>query len=121
VLREKSLETKFQAYVVWLILDGKVEEALGLLAEHYRVDVPRIRVGLPKGHRKDTLGCYTAKNKTISVLNSDGLKEPFTVLHEFYHHLRTAAVDRRHRGTERNASAFANEFIGAYRLMATES
>jgi hypothetical protein len=114
------LETRFKAHVVGLILDGKVEEALGLLAEHYRVDVPKIRVGLPKGHRKDTFGCYTPKNETISVLNSDVLKEPFTVLHEFYHHLRSAGVDRRHRGTEKNASGFAREFIEAYNLVAME-
>lgn len=121
MLRLRSLETRFKACIVGLILDGKVEEALELLAKHYRVDVPKIRVGLPKGHRKNTLGCYTVKNETISVLHSDTLKEPFIVLHEFYHHLRTAAVDKRHRGTERNASGFAREFIEAYNLVVTES
>jgi hypothetical protein len=97
-------------------LNGKVEEALELLAKHYRIDVPRVRVGLPKGRRKNTFGCYTAKNETISVLNSDTLKEPFIILHEFYHHLRTA-VDKKHRGTEKNASVFAKEFIKAYKSM----
>jgi hypothetical protein len=70
-------------------------------------------VGLPSRHRKNTLGCYTAKDQTISVLNSDTLKEPSVVLHEFYHHLRTS-IDMKHRGTEKYAGEFAEEFIKAY-------
>jgi len=107
---------KFKALVVWLILNGKVEEALGLLAEHYGVDVPKIRVGLPKGRRRNVFGCYTAKNVTIFVLNSDVLKEPFTVLHEFYHHLRTVG-NAKHKGTERYANEFAKDFIRSYKLL----
>lgn len=109
----ESSEPEFRASVVQLILNGKVEEALGLLAERYNVGSPRIRVGLPSRHRKNTLGCYTAKNRTISVLNSDTLKEPAVVLHEFYHHLRTS-IDKKHRGTEKYAGEFAGEFIEAY-------
>jgi hypothetical protein len=110
---DKSSEPEFRASVVRLILNGKVEEALGLLAERYNVGLPRTRVGLPNRHRKNTLGCYTANNQTISVLNSDTLKEPTVVLHEFYHHLRTS-VDKKHRGTEKYAGEFAEEFIEAY-------
>jgi len=113
------LETEFKALIVWLILNGKTDEALELLAKHYNVNVPKIRVGLPKGHRKNTFGCYTAKNGTISVLNSDMLKEPLVILHEFYHHLRTT-VDRKHKGTEKHAREFAKEFIQAYKLMKTD-
>lgn len=107
------MEQRFKAKVVWLILNGSVEEALRTLAGYYGVDAPRVKVGLPKGRKKNVLGCYTTKDKTISVLNSDVLKEPFIVLHEFYHHLRTAP-DARHRGTERHANEFAGEFIQAY-------
>ncbi|MGB8781203.1 MAG: hypothetical protein WCD81_11230 [Candidatus Bathyarchaeia archaeon] len=110
---EKASDLEFRASVVQLILNGKVEAALGLLAEQYNVDLPRIRVGLPGRHRKNTLGCYTAKNQTITVLNSDTLKEPAVVLHEFYHHLRTS-IDKKHRGTEKYAGEFAMEFIEAY-------
>lgn len=78
--------------------------------------MPKIKVGLPRGHKKKTFGCYTAKDKTISVLNSDVLKEPFVIVHEFYHHVRTTA-DVRHKGTERYANEFANEFIQAYKTM----
>jgi predicted transcriptional regulator with HTH domain len=70
-------------------LNGKVEDALEHLTERYNISSPTIKVGLPNRHRKNTLGCYTAKNQTISVLNSDALKEPMVILHEFYHHLRT--------------------------------
>jgi hypothetical protein len=114
------VERDFRALVVWLILDGKVERALVLLAERYGVGVPGLRVGLPKGRKKKALGCYSAKSGVISVLNSDTLKEPFVVLHEFYHHLRTA-LDGKHRGSERFADVFAREFVEAYRLKMAEA
>jgi len=110
---DKASDLEFRTSIVQLILNGKAEEALGLLAERYNVNLPRIRVGLPSRHRKNTLGCYTAKNKTITVLNSDTLKEPAVVLHEFYHHLRTS-LEKKHKGTEKYAGEFAEEFIEAY-------
>jgi len=106
----KRSETKLQAFVVHLILSGKVEEALEQLAKQYNVSSPRIHVGLPRRHGVKTLGCYTAKNQTIHVSNSDALRNPFIILHEFYHHLRTS-VDKKHRGTEKYASQFARDFI----------
>jgi len=109
------LELEFKALAVRLILDGRAEEALKLLAKHYNVNLPKIKVGLPKGHKRNALGCYTAKNETISVLNSEMLREPSIVLHEFYHHLRTS-VDKKHRGTEKHATKFVEGFIQAYKL-----
>ena len=103
-----------KAIVVGLVLNGEAEKALKLLAEHYGVNVPQIEVGLPRGHSRNSFGCYSAKSKTISVLNSDVLKEPYVILHEFYHHLRTTA-EIKHKGTEKNANKFAEEFIQAYR------
>jgi Zn-dependent peptidase ImmA (M78 family) len=111
------LEQRFKAGVVWLIMNGKTEQAIDLLAKRYGVRMPRIEVGLPKGRKKGTLGCYSAKGKTIRVLNSDTLKEPFVILHEFYHHLRTTA-DAKHRGTEKYANDFAKKFIEAYKSIA---
>jgi hypothetical protein len=102
--------------IVHLIIDQKTEEALVLLAKHYHVAVPQLKVGLPKGHTKNIYGCYTSKNQTISVLSSDFLGNPFVILHEFYHHLRSKSVDRQHKGTERNADRFAGEFLVAYQL-----
>ncbi len=115
-----SEEQRFKAKVVWLIANGQTEKALEQLAEHYKVEVPKLKVGLPKKHRKKALGCYSSQNNTISVLNSDILKEPFTILHEFYHRIRTD-LDLRHRGTEKYADEFAMEFIQAYKAMAIEA
>ena len=111
-----SLDARFKAMIVWLVLNGRAEEALGLLAKHYATTIPSLKVGLPKRHRKDTLGCYEGKNKVISVLNSDKLKDPLVILHEFYHHLRTD-VDLKHKGTEKNANTFAKDFLQAYTVM----
>jgi hypothetical protein len=114
---ETSPETaKFKAHIVWLLLKGRTEDALDQLAEHYKVGTPKIRVGLPKGHRKGILACYTGRNRTISVFNSDILMDPFTILHEFYHHIRIG-LSRVHRGTERNANEFAGSYIESYNLM----
>jgi hypothetical protein len=108
----------FKPTIVLLILNGKTEEALILLSKKYNVKTPSLKVGLPKGHKAVAYGCYTAKTETISVLNSDVLINPFVILHEFYHHIRSKSVDKMHRGTEKNADRFALEFIVAYKLAA---
>jgi Zn-dependent peptidase ImmA (M78 family) len=113
------LQANFKPMVVWLILNGKPEEALVLLAKNYKVNVPKLKVGLPKGRKATAFGVYTSKNETISVLNSDVLVNPFIILHEFYHHLRSRAMDKQHRGTEKNANKFAIEFIKAYEAAGT--
>ena len=112
-------QENFKPLVVWLILNGKPEEALELLAKKYQVKVPDLKVGLPKGHKIKAYGCYTSKDQTISVLNSDVMVNPFVVIHEFYHHLRSKSVDRIHKGTEKNADKFAIDFIEAYKAAAT--
>ncbi len=111
-------QDNFKPLIVWLILNGKPEEAVERLAKHYQVAVPALKVGLPKKHKMKAYGCYSAKNQTISVLNSDVLVNPFVILHEFYHHLRSKAVDRVHRGTEGNADKFALDYIAAYHALA---
>ena len=111
-------QNNFKPLVVWLILNGKPEEALALLAKNYKVNVPELKVGLPKKHKITAFGCYTAKNETISVQNSDVIANPFVILHEFYHHLRSKSVDKMHKGTEKNADKFAMEFIEAYKALA---
>lgn len=113
------MELDFRILVVQLILDGRASEALELLSKHYNVNLPKIRVGLPKRHRKNTLGCYMAKNETIHILDSDALKEPLVILHEFYHHLRTSPAAKRHKGTEKYATMFAKKFIAAYKSTVT--
>jgi hypothetical protein len=112
----RTSEPGFKAFIVHLVLDSKVEQALELLSKEFKVTVPRIQVGLPRTHGS-VYGCYTSRNQTIYVLNSDVLKDPFVILHEFYHHLRTSSVDKKHRGTEKYANVFAKEFIAAYRSL----
>lgn len=107
-----------KSQIVRLILKQDTEEALSELAEYYRVNVPKLRIGLPKGHRRNLLGCYSTKDQTISLLKSDVIGNPFVILHEFYHHMRTS-VDKTHRGTERNADKFATEFIEEYKATLT--
>ncbi len=118
-----SLEkTNFsKAFIVSLILNHQTEQALDLLAREYGVNIPRFKVGLPKRHKKKALGVYQSRNETISVLNSDILGNPFVILHEFYHHLRSKAVDKLHRGTERNADMFATDFLTEYKAAVEHS
>ncbi|MCW3996030.1 MAG: hypothetical protein NWE98_07785 [Candidatus Bathyarchaeota archaeon] len=111
----------FKPAVVWLILNGKTEEALELLAKNYQVNVPKLKVGLPKKHKIKAYGCYSAKTETISVQNSDVLINPFVILHEFYHHMRSRGVDKLHRGTEGNADKFAADFLVQYQLSIKKS
>ena len=113
-------QDNFKPYVVWLILSGKPEQAIDLLAKNYKVTVPDLKVGLPKGHKITAYGCYISKNQTITVQNSDVLINPFVILHEFYHHLRSKSVDRLHKGTERDADKFALDFIMEYQLAAAK-
>jgi len=106
-------ENLFKAKIVQLILIKEPFEAIEALSRHYTIDVPRLKVGMPKGCSKK-VGCYVAKTKTIHVMNQEKLEEPFVILHEFYHHLRTR--DGEHRGTEKHADKFAEEFIEAFKI-----
>jgi hypothetical protein len=107
---------EFKSTVVRLILDKQTEKALELLAGNFQVSIPTLKIGLPKGHHKTAYGCYTNQNETISLLDSDILGNPFVILHEFYHHLRSKGVDRQHKGTEKNADKFAIDFIREYEV-----
>jgi len=104
-------EYLFKARVVQLILMKETVEALKALSQHYRVNVPNLKVGMPKKYSKK-VGCYVSKTKTIHIISREKLEDPFVILHEFYHHLRTQ--DRKHRGTEKYADRFAAEFIEAF-------
>jgi len=107
-------EKFFKAKIVHLILSRSPEEALRLLSQHYGTVTPNLKVGMPKGHKKNP-GCYVAGKKTIYVSGREGLYDPFLILHEFYHHLRI--TDGKHKGTERHADKFARKYIEAHRKM----
>jgi len=111
-------EQVFKAKVVQLILMKETGEALKSLSRHYNVDVPHLKVGMPKKQSKNA-GCYVSKTKTIHVMSREKMEDPFVILHEFYHHLRTQ--DRKHRGTEKHANRFAEEFFEAFQTYARHS
>ena len=111
----------FKPAIVYLILTKQTEQALELLAKNFHVEIPKLKVGLPKGHTRNSYGTYNAANKTICVLDSEIFGNPFVILHEFYHHLRSKSVDKQHKGTEKNADKFALEFIKAYQEAATKA
>ncbi len=84
-----------------------------MLCDHYRVELPKLGVGVVKGRSKGVLAVYSPNRKEILAARREYLYDPFTMLHEFYHHLRQFAGQ--HRGTEKNADRFAEDFIAAYR------
>jgi hypothetical protein len=106
---------QFKALVVAAILDSNPERALDMLCGHYNVDKPKLGVGVISGRSKGVLAVYSAKRKEILAINSQYLFDPFTILHEFYHHLRY--FDSKHRGTERYADRFAKDYILAYKAV----
>ncbi len=101
----------FKASIVHLILSKK-PEALKWLSKYYNVETPKVKIGMPKGHMKNR-GCYITGKKTMCFSNGDAFYNPYIVLHEFYHHLRTQG--RKHKGTENLADAFAQDFLEAYK------
>jgi hypothetical protein len=107
-----EIDDSVKARAVHLILSKEPEKALQFLATLYNVKNPKLRVGTVKKHRKTALAVYVHKDNTIYASNSDILYNPFVILHEFYHHIRSKSGV--HRGTEKNADAFANEFIKSY-------
>lgn len=107
-----SGEERFKALIVATILDSKPEKAIEMLSEHYRVGRPRIGIGVIKGRTKSVRAVYSQARKEILAANRDYFYDPFVLIHEFYHHLRS--VSGKHRGTERQANEFAIGFIQAY-------
>jgi hypothetical protein len=98
--------------IVLMILNKKTEQALQNLSKFYNVTPPEIVVGTIKGKRKTVYAVYVQKESRIYAINSDVFYNPFIVLHEFYHHLRTKGGI--HRGSEKNANRYAKSFIDAY-------
>jgi hypothetical protein len=99
-----------------MILDSDTERALDLLCEYYRVERPRLRIGVVKGRTKGVQAVYSARRKEILAARREFLYDPFTMIHEFHHHLRYFGDD--HRGTEKYADKFAIDFIRAYQNLA---
>ena len=107
-----------KAEIVHMILKGKTEEALRSLSKFYNTKTPKIVVGTIKGKRRSVYAVYVQKESRIYAINSDIFCNPFVVLHEFYHHIRTRGGV--HRGSEKHANMYARCFIDAYKKTARQ-
>ena len=105
-----------KAKIVYMILNRKTEEALQNLSQFYNITPPKIVVGTIKGKRKSVYAVYVQKESKIYAINSDIFYNPFVVLHEFYHHIRTKGGI--HRGPEKYANMYAKDFVDAYKKIA---
>ncbi len=114
-----DLSDEFKAKVVASILDSNPELALAALAKRFHVEEPTIRVGVVKRHSRDVRAVYSPRKKEILAAKRDYLYDPFTILHEFYHHLRSFGDE--HRGTEKHADKFALDFIRAYNAVVSRA
>jgi hypothetical protein len=106
------LDDETKVRVVKLILAKRTEDAFELLSAMYKVKKPRLCIGTVKGRRKIALAVYLRKNNTVYASSSAIMFNPFVMLHEFYHHIRSKSGV--HKGTEKYADAFANDFLKAY-------
>ncbi len=111
-----AAEDQMKASVVALILDSRTEEAIRVLAQWYKVTTPRLGIGVVEGKTKGVAAVYSQSRKEILAARREFMYDPFVMIHEFYHHLRS--VSGRHRGTEKQADRFALDFIDAYRRLA---
>lgn len=109
-------EDQMKASVVALILDSKPEEAIRVLSRWYKVPEPRLGVGVFEGRTKGVAAVYSQNRREILAARREYLYDPFVMVHEFYHHLRSTGG--KHRGTEKQADQFALGFIAAYRQAA---
>jgi hypothetical protein len=108
-------DESLQAQIVHMILTKRTEEALHALSSFYHLEDPKIAVGTVKGKRRTAYAVYVQKERTIYAMDSETYYNPFVIIHEFYHHLRSRGGS--HRGTERHANEFARTFIGSYKAV----
>jgi len=113
-----QLDQISKAMIVETILNKKTEEALESLSKYYKVETPQIAVGTIKGKRKTVYAVYVKKESKIYCINSDIFYNPFVILHEFYHHIRTKCGI--HRGSEKHANRYARDFINSYTITINE-
>lgn len=107
-----DLDDLTKAKIVALILDKKTEQALEYLSKFYKVDTPEIVVGTIKKKRRTVYAVYVVQEKKIYALNSEIFYNPFIILHEYYHHIRSKFGT--HRGSEKHANMYAQQFIDSY-------
>jgi hypothetical protein len=104
-------DSRFKAAVVHLILSKDTERAVELVSQRYKVRVPSLGIGPTKG-KKVALAVYAVSANAILFSDQEYFFDPFVVLHEMYHCIRSKSGS--HRGTEKNADRFALDFIEQY-------
>jgi hypothetical protein len=109
---------KFKAAIVGLILTKDTEAAVELLSKKFRVRPPKLEIGHTKG-KKMALAVYSVEANSISFADQEYFFNPFVVLHEMYHCIRSKSGH--HRGTEKNADRFALDYIENYRRIESSS
>ncbi|MGH2638511.1 MAG: hypothetical protein ACRDF4_04415 [Rhabdochlamydiaceae bacterium] len=107
-------ERNFKAMIVQLILSKDTERAVELVSEKFKVRTPRLGIGPTKG-KKIALAVYSVSANSILFKDQDQFFDPFVVLHEMYHCIRSRSGS--HRGTEKNADRFALDYIEEYRRL----
>jgi hypothetical protein len=112
---KRELDDIFKAYIVQLVLDKKTEQALEKLSQFYEIRPPEIGVGTIKGKRRTVYAVYVQRECKIYCINSEIFYNPFIIMHEFYHHLRTTAGV--HKGSEKHANRYARGFIDSYKTI----
>ncbi len=109
-------QPRFKAAIVKLILTKDTESAVELLSRKYRLRVPKLEIGHTKG-KKTALAVYSVSANSISFADQNYFFDPFVVLHEMYHCIRSSSGH--HRGTEKNADRFALDYIENYSRIET--
>ncbi len=108
-------EGQFKIIVVHAILSKDTEKAVDLVCKKFGVKTPTLKIGMPKGLKK-ALGVYTVQSNSIGFRDHEQFFNPFVVLHELYHCIRSTSGT--HRGTEKNADRFAISYIEEYNRFA---
>jgi hypothetical protein len=107
-------ERSFKAAVVGLILSRNTEDAIALVCGKFHVREPSLQIGHTKG-KKIALAVYSVSANSITFADQEHFFNPFVVLHEMYHCIRSSSGH--HRGTEKNADRFAMDYIENYRSL----
>ena len=99
-------------------MNKETEKAVAMLSRRFGVRTPKLEIGIMKG-KKRALGVYSVAANAISFRDNEQFFNPFVVLHEMYHCIRSTSGS--HRGNEKNADRFALEYIAAYNEFARRS
>ena len=107
----KLHDSLFKFTIVYLILSKDTERAVRLVSKKFLVRAPSMRIGHTKG-KKSALAVYSVAANSILFAHQEHFFDPFVVLHEMYHCIRSRSGN--HRGTEKNADKFAIDYIEEY-------